>query len=494
MLRFFKTLFRLAVVVTATAAAAQAASFEPFFTSLKVSGSTARAYGDEAAVDDPCRFGVPGLAIGLVEVVERALCHNPKTRYAWANAKFQVAVLGVRQAAYLPNVSASLAYGKQKNKIEYRDVGGFAYSDLNSDTSPMVRTGSLKMSWVLTDFGLRSSQVDQARALLEAANFTHDATLQMAFYEAAQIYFDTLTTLATLDAKKEAEKAARENFLAAEAKYKAGVGALTDQLQAGTAYSQAKLERVVAEGNLKNALGSLAVAMGLDVNAQFTLLRPDEALPDTAFVKPIEELIDEARRHHPALSAALAEVKAAEANVSATRAEGRPTLALAAEFSRSDQIGQTPAVGYPATDIAQTNASAAIQFNMPLFEGFGRTYRVRSTQAQVEAKQAEYARIEEQVLLELWKSYQQMAAETEGLKATDDLVKNARYSYSVARGRYKAGVGNIVELLNVQSVLAKAEQQRIQTVSKWHSARLKVAASVGRIGMWAITGLTTQLH
>lgn len=488
MTRFPKTLLCLAVA-TATVTV-QAAGLDPFFTSLKVSSSTARAYGDEAAVDDPCRLGVPGLTIGLVEVVERALCHNPKTRYAWANAKIQAAVLGVRQAAYLPNVSASLAYGKHKNKTEYKDVGGFAYSGLNSDTSPTVRTGSLKMSWVLTDFGLRSSQVDQARALLEAANSTHDATLQAAFYEAAQAYFDSLTALATLDAKQEAEKAARESFLAAEAKYKAGVGALTDQLQAGTAYSQAKLERVVAEGNLKNALGSLSIAMGLDVNAQFTLLRPDDVLPDTAFVKPIEELIGEARSHHPALSAALAEVKAAEANVSATRAEGRPTLALASEISRSDQIGQTPAVGYPATDIAQTNASVAIQLNIPLFEGFGRTYRVRSAQGQVEAKQAEYARTEEQVLLELWKSYQQLTAETEGLKTTDDLVRNARHSYNVARGRYKAGVGNIVELLNVQSALAKAEQQRIQTVSNWHSARLKVAASVGRIGMWAITGLT----
>lgn len=487
MRRLFKLLPCLAVATAM--AASHAADLDPFRTSLKVSGSMARALGEGDSADVPCRFGAPGAVIGLVEVVERALCHNPKTRHAWANAKIQAAVLGVRQAAYLPSVSASVAYGKQTNTTEYEDVGGFAYSGLNTDTSPTVRSGSLKMSWVLTDFGLRSSQVDQARALLAAANSTHDATLQGAFYEATQAYFDSLTALATLDAKKEAEKAAHESFLAAEAKYKAGVGALTDQLQASTAYSQARLERVVAEGSVKNALGSLAIAMGFEVHAQFALLRPEETLPDTAFVKPIEELIDEARRHHPALAAALAEIQAAEANVSAIRAEGYPILALASEVSRSDQIGQTPAVGYPATDIAQTNASVAIQLNMPLFEGFGRTYRVRSAQGQVDAKRAEYARIEEQVLLELWKSYQQLTAETEGLKTTDDLVKNARHSYNVARGRYKAGVGNIVELLNVQSALAKAEWQRIQTVSNWHSARLKVAASVGRIGMWAITGL-----
>ncbi|MDD4880797.1 MAG: TolC family protein [Gallionellaceae bacterium] len=489
MKRTLVSILALAATV-AVCASAGAAGFDPFSISLKVSKTQSKSMISEDASGDPCQFGEVGSPVGLVEVVERALCHNPKTRQAWANAQVQAAVLGVRESAYLPTVNAGFAYGKQRNKTSYKDTSSYAYSGLNTDSSPTVRSGSLKMSWVLTDFGLRGSNVDQARALLDAANSTHDVALQAAFLAAAQAYFDTLTALATLDAKLEAEKAARESFMATEAKYKAGVGGLTDQLQASTAYSQAKLERVVAEGELKNAQGSLAIAMGLEVNKPLVLARPDETLPDTAFVKPIDELIDEARRYHPALMAAQSEIKAAEASVSATRAEGRPTVSLTGELSRNDQLGQPPGVGYPATDVSSTSGAIGIQVNIPLFEGFGRTYRVRTAQSQVEAKQAEYARVEQDVLLELWKSYQLLNAETEGLKTTDELVKNARKSYAVARGRYKAGVGNIVELLNVQSALAKAEQQRIQTVSNWQGARLKVATSVGRIGLWAISGLT----
>jgi outer membrane protein len=474
-----------AILVLGTGARAE--GLDPFSTARNVSKSPARAMANvpDEALADPCLFGELGTPLGLVEVVERALCHNPKTRYAWASAKVQAAVLGVRQSAYLPTISAGLSYGKQKKTTDYA-----GYSQYNSETRPVVRSGSLKMSWVLTDFGLRGANVDQARAMLDAANSTHDATLQAAFMGAAQAYFDTLTALATLDAKREAEKAARESFLATEAKYKAGVGGLTDQLQASTAYSQAKLERVVAEGELKNAQGALGIAMGLGVNTAMVLAKPAESLPDTAFVKPIEELIEEAKGHHPALIAAQAEVRAAEASVAATRAEGRPTVTLASELSRTEQLGESMGTNYPATDIIGNNASIGIQVNIPLFEGFGRTYRVRSAQGQVEAKQAEYSRIEQDVLLDVWRSYQLLTAETEGLKTTADLVKNARASFNVARGRYKAGVGNIVELLNVQSTLAKAEQQRIKTVSNWHGARLKVATSVGRIGMWAISGLT----
>lgn len=476
----------------ALAAPATAAGFDPFGVAEKLdpfgaTGRTARTQAsamlDSADVANPCQFGPVGTPLGLVEVVERALCNNPRTRQAWANAKVQAALLGVRESAYLPSISAGLTYGKQKSSTSY----SAPYTGLDSESEPTIRSGSLKMSWVLTDFGLRSANVDQARALLEAANASHDATLQAAFVAAAQAYFDTLTAQATLDAKREAEKAAKESQQATTAKYKAGVGGLTDQLQASTAYSQARLETVVAEGDLKNMLGSLAIAMGLDVHTRLELAKPAEALPDTAFVKPVEELIEDARAHHPALAAAQAEVKAAEANVSAVRAEGRPTVALASELSRSDQLGQPPAVTYPNADISTTNASIGIQLNVPLFEGFGRGYKVRSAQGQVEAKQAEYAQVEQQVLMEVWKNYQSLTAEGEGLKAAADLVKNARESFNVARGRYKSGVGNIVELINVQSALAKAEQQRIKTVSNWHNARLKLAASVGKIGLWAIT-------
>ncbi|WP_165873447.1 TolC family protein [Parasulfuritortus cantonensis] len=468
---------------------ALAEGFDPFSVHLQVSKFWATAKGTEEPLVDPCQFDAVGARVGLVEVVERALCHNPKTRYAWANAKAQAGVLGVREAAYLPTISAGLAVAKQDNKTEYADITGYPYSAFNTEAKPKVRSGTLKMSWVLTDFGLRSSNVSQARALLDAANATHDATLQTAFVEAAQSYFDTLTAMASLEAKREVENAARESFLAAEAKYKAGVGGLTDKLQASTAYGQAKLERVGAEGDLKNAKGSLASAMGLEVTTDFDLVRPADELPDTTFIKPIDELIAEARKVHPALSAAQAEVKAAQANVEATRAEGRPTVTLASEFSKGEQLNQPPSIGYPPTDITSTNFSVGVQVNIPLFEGFGRTYRVRTAQSQVEAKQADYARIEQEVLLDVWRNYQVFTAENEGLKTADELVKNARDSYKIARGRYKAGVGNIVELLNVQSAMAKAEQQRIKSISNWHSARLKVAASVGRIGMWAIAGL-----
>ena len=46
---------------------------------------------------------------------------------------------------------------------------------------------------------------------------------------------------------------------------------------------------------------------------------------------------------------------------------------------------------------------------------------------------------------------------------------------------YKAGVGNILDLLNAQSALAAARLQRIQAALDWYVARASLARSIGTL-------------
>ncbi|GAC1321582.1 MAG: hypothetical protein NVSMB28_13410 [Collimonas sp.] len=91
--------------------------------------------------------------------------------------------------------------------------------------------------------------------------------------------------------------------------------------------------------------------------------------------------------------------------------------------------------------------------------------------------------VEQQVMLEVWKSDQALRTETENLNTTSILLRSARQSFDVAQGRYKAGVGNILELLKAQSDLAAAQQQRIFALTSWQTARLRLAASLGQLQM-----------
>jgi len=428
-----------------------------------------------------CADSLPDWPLALIDVVEQALCNNPKTSEVWATARAQAEQVGVQRADYLPKVNLISGISKIHN-----EVTNSSFSFLDQNNRILNRAHSLRLTWLVADFGQRSAKMSQAEALLDAANALHDAALQEVFISAAQAYFDHLSSQAMLGAFEESEKVAKESLAAATAKFKAGVGLLTDQLQAQTAYAQAKLERTKAEGDVNNAHGTLATAMGVVVNTRFSVKNRGDQLEKTDFVTTVDQMIQEAIESHPSIIAAKAKLRASKENIQAVRAEGLPTLSFNAEISRTDQLGQSQLAGVPASDVYTDNSSVGLQVNVPLFEGFARKHQVQSAEAESQVRAAELKRVTQQVTLDVWKSYHALISERESLRAAEELVDNSREAFAVAQGRYNAGVGNIVELLNAQNAWSSAKQQYIKSLSTWRTARLKLAASMGHVGLWAI--------
>ena len=407
----------------------------------------------------------------LLDAVERALCRNPQTRQAWANVKAQAAAVGVSRAAYLPALTAGGTWSKADNRTTYPDFPAND-SSLTTHSSDV----NLNLSWVLYDFGLRAANLENARQLLNAANAAQDDMLQTVFLSTVQSFYEAQAAQALLAATTEAEQAAEQSFKASAARYQAGAGTLADKLQAQTAYAQASLKRAQAAGDLQNALGSLAIVMGWRPNTALTLAALGNASDAPLLQQAVDQLIADAVRSHPKILAAQAQWKAAQAQADAARADGRPTLSLFATGDRSDT---------PITQVSSkqtiNSRSIGLQISIPLFDGFTRKYKARGAQAQADSKEAELAGVEQQVALEVWKSSQALRSEAENLHSTDILLRSARQSFEVAQGRYKAGVGNILELLKAQSDLAGAQQQRILSLTSWQTARLRLAASLGRL-------------
>ena len=107
--------------------------------------------------------------------------------------------------------------------------------------------------------------------------------------------------------------------------------------------------------------------------------------------------------------------------------------------------------------------------------------RVRSAEAQVDVRAAQLDRLRNQVALDVWKAYQSLTTATQSLKTTVDLVASAEQSERVALGRYKAGVGSMLDVLNAQSALASARRQRIQSAFDWNINRAALAQAMGNL-------------
>lgn len=416
-----------------------------------LTGLTGLTSGNNA---QPCQPPPSGMLVGVIDAVDLALCNNPLTREVWANARAQAALTGVAQAAYLPNLDGKVASSRVT---------------VNSDETRQ-RSASLTLSWLLFDFGARAANLENARQLLEAAAATLDSTVQSVFLSTLQSYYGAQATRAALTAAQESEKASRESFSAAEARYQVGAGTPADRLQAQTAWSQATLNRIRAEGDVRNSLGTLANVMGLDANQPLLLASIDEARPDVAFDKDVDALIEEARQRRPDLKSAEAQFRAAQSNVNFTRNSGLPTLSL----------GAGPAWAETG-NVSNNSSSIGLTVTLPLFSGFATTYRVRNAEAQAEARAAQRDRVRLQVALDVWTAYQSLTTANQSIRTTIDLFNSAEQSERVALGRYKAGVGTILEVLNAQTALASARLQRVQATLDWHVYRATLAQAIGAL-------------
>jgi outer membrane protein TolC len=129
---------------------------------------------------------------------------------------------------------------------------------------------------------------------------------------------------------------------------------------------------------------------------------------------------------------------------------------------------------------------------VPIFSGYAPTYRIRSAEAQIEAQKARLENLRLKVALDVWTAYQNLATATQSLRSTADLLNSAEQSERVALGRYKAGVGHMLDVLNAQSALASARQQRIQSTFNWNISRATLAQAMGSLDADLLQSLPDQ--
>lgn len=443
------------------------AASDPFDTGARVAASPAA--GLAGPPGRPCEGPpLPSNPLTLDQVVQQALCNNPQTHEAWADALVQAAQLGVSRSATLPTLSANAALSQNEASGRGAQTG--------IATSYNQQSVGLSLDYLLYDFGARGAAIDNALQTLAAANASQDAAIQTVFLAAVQAYYQRFATQAAVDAAVEAEKSAAEGLKAATVRYQVGAATPADKLQAQTAYSQAVLNRIQVEGAAATARGTLANVMGLDADAAVRIAPPPAQRPGQGFEQDVARLIDEARRDRPDLAAAEAQIKAARANVEAERAAGRPSLSLGAGINYNDTSVSDPF----------RSSAVTLSVSVPLFSGFNTTYRIRAAEAQVAARTAQRDQLSQQIALDVWNAYQSLITDTHSLQSSADLVASASESERVALGRYKAGAGSILDLLTAQSALAAARQQQVQALYGWYIAKASLAQAMGQLNFTAL--------
>jgi outer membrane protein len=406
----------------------------------------------------------PGAAVTLARIVDIALRNNPLTRASYRQAISAAAQLGSKRAPYYPSVDVS-ASGTRTDQL----------SPIQTTSGNISVYGpAVTLSYLLLDLGGRAANVDDARASLVAADWSHNATIQNVILGVETTYVSYLDAKAQLEAARVSAREAQTALDAANVRHDAGVATIAEVLQAKTAFSQAKLAVQTYDGQVLALRGSLATAMGLPANTPYDVGTLPVEVPLERGTDAVEKLIDTARTQRPDLVAARALVDKADAHVQAVRSDGLPTLSLSASANRTYY---SPALTSNYRDVW----SASVLFDFPLFTGFANSYNLKRAKADAAVARAQADTLDQEVVLEVWTSYYNFQTATQLVRTSRDLLASAEQSERVALGRYKEGVGTILDLLTAQAALASARAQEIQARAGWFVAMAQLTHDTGTI-------------
>jgi len=406
----------------------------------------------------------PGASLTLARIVDIALQNNPLTRASYLQAVSAAAELGSKRAPYYPSVDLS-ASGTQTNLLS---------SNPGASGNFDVYGPGVTLTYLLLDMGGRAANADDARYGLIAADWSHNATVQNVILGVETTYVQYLDAKAQLEAARASAKEAQTALDAANVRHNAGVATIAEVLQARTAFSQAELALQTFDGQVLALRGSLATAMGLPANTPYDVGTLPVEVPLERGTDFVEHLIATARTQRPDLVAARALVDKADAHVRAVRSDGLPNLSLSAS---ADRTYFNPAV----TASPRNSWSATVLLTFPLFTGFANTYDLKKAKEDAAVARAQADTLDQEVVLEVWTSYYAFKTATQLVRTSRDLLASAEQSERVALGRYKEGVGTILDLLTAQAALANARAQEIQARAGWFVAMALLAHDTGTI-------------
>jgi outer membrane protein TolC len=159
--------------------------------------------------------------------------------------------------------------------------------------------------------------------------------------------------------------------------------------------------------------------------------------------------------------------------VTSARSAGLPSLSASAFAGRNyyDFLGETA----PYT----TNYSLGLFLRVPLFTGFKTVYDTKSADALASSADAGAESYAQQVVFQVWNSYFGVQTAAQQVRASKDLLESAKESAEVARGRYREGVGSILDLLTAESALASALAQDVRSRAGFLLAVAQLAHDTG---------------
>lgn len=409
--------------------------------------------------------GEPALPMPLTldAALDYAAAHNPALLRTQEQIREQQGVLVTARAARLPTVGAS---------------GSLSRVDGDRLESPLYDRDAwsidVSMRQVLYAGGGLQAQTRGQKEQLEAARLAFTAALNDTAFAVRQQFFTVLLDRELIAVQEEALRVLDGEAANARSRREAGAGSDFDVLRAEVAVANARPALIRARNALATAGNQLRTTLGIDMPALASTdldVQGGLAVPHRDVA--LADALAAAQAHRPELLEQDRLLKAAEQGVASARSGYLPTVSASAGY------GWTRPSLVTTPDRALRGWTAGVQASWAIFDSKATAGRV--TQARSRAAQSRHALDERQlaVALEVRTAHAALGEADELLRASQQVVAQARESLRLAQSRHAAGMATQLDVLTAQSALTEAQANHATAQHGYAVALAALGRAVG---------------
>jgi outer membrane protein len=230
-----------------------------------------------------------------------------------------------------------------------------------------------------------------------------------------------------------------------------------------------------ANADYKTSLVSLEQVIGTAPNnGDYEPVASEPPIKELASQKPemsdsLELLLQAAAENRPGLKQFDYLIQAAEASVTQAKGDYWPTIDAVGDYHKFE------------TDLPSLSDQWQItaRLNWEFFSGFETEGKVAEASAQLREVQAGLRDFQLEVTRDVTDSYLRADENREGVDIADQTVELAEENLRLAEGRYKAGIGDLLEFNDAQLLYTENQSNLVITYYNYLTALARIDRAVG---------------
>lgn len=402
------------------------------------------------------RTALAGESLTLEQCIAQALSSHPSLTSAEGTVESNRAKTS--QAAVDSRLKAS-------GDLGYSRAG--AATGTNSGTHSGDWDTGVSLSQTVYDWGKTGTSVKSSRLTEKASEETLRRTRETVISDVRDAYYGLNKSERDIAVQKELVANYEKRLDWAKSFYSVGTKAKIEVTKAETDLANARLSLIQAESSAEQYKAQLASAMGTPA---LIIDSVKDELDYERWNISLSEALERAAAQRPDLTAQDLLVLKAETDVKSAKLTNAPDLTASAGYNFG---------GSSYYDSDQWTAS--LKLSIPIGDGGQTKAKITQAKADLKVAQAERDALAQDIILEVRKAWQSLQEGAASIVAARAVEKQAKENLDLALGRYRAGVGDSLEVSDAVNTYAESQTTLITSLYDHKEARLSLEKAMGEV-------------